>query len=98
MLARWLQIRVGDRVVVWQFYKSSEDTEPFGSRGKNYDENTFKEFMSLTFSELYEAKVKGVEIKDLPETLLEKMAKSAYDEYLEAKKIEEERKRKVIEV
>jgi len=97
VVAKWLQIRVGDKVMVWQFYNNVEETEHFGSRGITLTDEELKQLDELPFRELRIAKLNGIEIKDEPETLLEKLAKRAYDEYLQAKAEEEKRKMEVIE-
>ena len=97
VIAKWLQIRMKDKVIVWQFYNESE-TEPFGSRGITPSDEEMQELQNLSFGELYAAKVDGVEVKDTPETFLEKIVKRAYDEYLEAKKVEEEAKEQTVEL
>ncbi len=93
MIAKLLQVRLLDKVMVWQFFTSAEDTEPAGSRGVKVTE---EEMSSLTLSDLFEAK-SGIEILDSPTTVLETIVKRAYDEYLEAKKLEEERKASIVE-
>ena len=93
MIAKLLQVRLLDKVMVWQFFNSAEDTEPVGSRGITVTE---EEMNSLTLSDLLNAKM-GIEIVDTPTTTLEEIVKRAYDEYLEAKKEEEEAKASVIE-
>lgn len=97
VVARWLQIRFGDKVMVWQFYNKPDETEHFGSRGITLTDEELKQLDELLFKELRMAKTNGVEIKDSPETLLEKLAKRAYDEYLQAKAEEEKRKIEVVE-
>jgi len=96
-VAKWLQIRFGDKVIVWQFYNNAEETEHFGSRGITLTDEEMNQLDELPFRELRIAKMNGVEIKDNPETLLEKLAKRAYDEYLQAKAEEEKRKMEVVE-
>ena len=95
VIAKWLQIRYSDGVIVWQFY--DENGEQVGSRGINLTSDEMNQLDELLFRELRLAKVNGVEIKDNPETLLEMLAKRAYDEYLQAKALEEEEKQNVIE-
>lgn len=97
VVAKWLQIRFGDKVMVWQFYNTSDETEHFGSRGITLTDEELEQLDELPFRELRMAKMDGVEIKDSPETLLEKLAKRAYDEYLQAKAEEERRKVEVVE-
>jgi len=97
VVAKWLQIRFGDKVMVWQFYNTPDETEHFGSRGITLTDEELEQLDELPFRELRMAKVNGVEIKDSPETLLEKLAKRAYDEYLQAKAEEEKRKMEVME-
>jgi len=97
VVAKWLQIRFGDKVMVWQFYNNAEETEHFGSRGITLTDEELEQLDELPFRELRLAKLNGVEIKDEPETLLEKLAKRAYDEYLQAKAEEEKRKMEVVE-
>jgi len=97
VVAKWLQIRFGDKVMVWQFYNNIEETEHFGSRGITLTDEELEQLDRLQFKELRLAKLNGVEIKDEPETLLEKLAKRAYDEYLQAKSEEEKRKMEVVE-
>ncbi|MHA1288057.1 MAG: hypothetical protein ACTSPB_11700 [Candidatus Thorarchaeota archaeon] len=98
VLAKWLQIRYSERfsdgVIVWQFY---ENGEQIGSRGISLTSEEMNQLDELLFRELRLAKVNGVEIKDNPGTLLEMLAKRAYDEYLQAKALEEEAKANVIE-
>ncbi|HHC18959.1 MAG TPA: hypothetical protein ENK81_00950 [Euryarchaeota archaeon] len=95
-IAIWSQIRMGDKVIVWEFYKEPDETEHFGSRGLTLTDEELKQLMSISFFELYKARIDGVEIKDKPETLLEKLAKKAYDEYLKAKKQELQRQSETI--
>jgi len=95
VIAKWLQIRYSDGVIVWQFY--DENGEQCGSRGISLTSDELDQLDELLFRELRLAKVNGVEIKDNPETLLEMLAKRAYDEYLQAKALEEEAKANVIE-
>ena len=97
VVAKWLQIRFSDKVMVWQFYNNAEETEHFGSRGITLTDEELRQLDELPFRELRLAKLNGVEIKDEPETLLEKLAKRAYDEYLQAKSEEEKRKMEVVE-
>ena len=97
VVAKWLQIRYGDKVMVWCFYNTPDETEHFGSRGITLTDEELKQLDELPFRELRMAKTNGVEIKDNPETLLEKLAKRAYDEYLQAKAEEERRKMEVVE-
>jgi len=96
VVARWSQIRIGDKVIVWEFYDTQEDLEAFGSRGITLTDEELKQLMSISFFELYRARIDGVEIKDKPETLLEKLAKKAYDEYLKAKEQELQRQSETI--
>ena len=95
VIAKWLQIRYSDGVIVWQFY--DENSEQIGSRGINLTSDEMNQLDELLFRELREAKMNGVVVKDNPETLLEMLAKRAYDEYLQAKASEEEEKQNVIE-
>lgn len=96
-VAKWFQIRFRDKVIVWRFYNSPEDTEAFGSRGITLTDEEINQLDELPFRELRLAKTNGVEIKDDPETLLEMLAKRAYDEYLQAKQEEEKIKMEVVE-
>jgi len=96
VVAKWSQIRIGDKVIVWKFYNTQEDLEAFGSRGLTLTDEELKQLMTETFLELYKTRIDGVEIKDKPETLLEKLAKRAYDEYLNAKKQELQRQSETI--
>lgn len=96
-VAKWFQIRVNDKVMVWQFYEDESKVEPFGSRGISLSDEEMDELMKLTLADLYNAKTKGVPITDTPTNLLEELAKRAYDEYLKAKEQEEQAKQQVIE-
>ena len=94
VIAKWLQIRYSDGAIVWQFY---ENGERIGSRGISLTSEEMNQLDELPFRELRLAKINGVAVKDNPESLLEMLAKRAYDEYLQAKASEEEAKANVIE-
>ena len=97
MIAKWYQIRMVDRVMVWQFYEDEKASEAFGSRGITLTDDEVEQLRKLSFGELVDAKIKGVAIVDSPTTLLETLAKRAYDEYVKAKQEEEASKQQIVE-
>lgn len=92
------QIRSSDKAIVFQFYNSKDDTEPFGSRGVNLDDQTFNDIISnITIADFFKYKTEGFELPEEPTTTLEKVAVQSYQEFLNAKSIEEQMKEGVLE-
>jgi len=94
--AKLMQIRMTDRAMVFMF--ENDNGQEIGSRGVNLDEKTFNEVAtSMTIVEFFKLKQSGLMLPDTPATKIEEIAVCAYQEFLAAKKVEEEKSVGVIE-
>ena len=95
VVVKLFQIRMSDRAIVFRFF---EDGNEIGSRGVNLDEETFNAIVSnLTIADFFRLKQEGFELPEDPKTELEKVAVQAYNEFLQAKRLEEQEKEGVLE-
>ena len=100
VLVKLFQIRMSDKAIVFRFF--DEQGNELGSRGVNagrdFDEALFYEVVNnMTISEFYRLKTEGFILPDQPSTALEQVAKIAYDQFLQAKQLEEAESQAVIE-
>ena len=100
VLVKVFQIRMSDKAIVFRFF--DEQGNELGSRGVNagrdFDEALFDEVVNnMTISEFYRLKTEGFILPDQPSTALEQVAKIAYDQFLQAKQLEEAESQAVIE-
>ena len=97
VIAKWVQIRVIDKVISFEFIDKNGDT--IGSRGITMDDNEIKEVFSKPFSELYDSKFNGIEIPTElvgDEDIMIKLGYRAYQEYLEALTAEQQQQNTII--
>ena len=100
VVGKWIQIRASDKVIVFMF---EEDGKEIGSRGINVSDEEFELLKSLDFGTMMDAKLKGIEVPDSLDEgddvdILTQLVYRAYREYLQAKKIEDERQSGIIEM
>ena len=100
VLVKLFLIRIDDKAIVFRFF--DEQGNEIGSRGvnagKDFDEALFNEIINnMTISEFYKLKAEGFVLPDQPSTPLEQVANTAYEQFIQAKQIEEAKKEAIIE-
>jgi len=98
VLVKIHQIRMSDGTIVFRFFDDSGNE--IGSRGvvsgKDFDPALLDEVLSMTLKDFYTLKYEGFTLPDTPSNAIEQVAKIAYEQFLNAKKLEEEQEAGVI--